>query len=478
MVFASTEFLVFFLPIALALYFVVPRKLKNASLLFSSLIFYSWGEPVYVVLMCFSIMLNYVSGLFFAKVKNKGWRNVILFISVAINLGMLGVFKYANLFVDGFNSITGLAVTSPSLVLPIGISFYTFQAMSYTIDVYRGDVEVQYNPVDFGAFVTMFPQLIAGPIVRYSDVARELAKREINMTLFGQGTRRFILGLGKKVLLANTVAVLWNSIQDIFRANGGELPAALAWVGILAFALQIYFDFSGYSDMGIGMGKMLGFNFPENFNYPYVSRSISEFWRRWHMTLGTWFRDYVYFPMGGSRVNSKFRLVFNLMVVWLLTGFWHGAAWNFLLWGVYFGVLISIEKLFLGKWLEAIPGVFGKVVSWTYCFVLVVIGWVMFNFLDFAEVIAYLKSMFGLAGQPFYNNDFLRIFSTNWRLLLVLIVAAVPWWHKVLGNQKVARLSVKPVGIILSSGYYLLILIVSIAYLVANTYNPFIYFRF
>ncbi|MBO4289674.1 MAG: MBOAT family protein, partial [Lachnospiraceae bacterium] len=351
MVFSSLTFLLFFLPAVLAVYFAVPARFKNGVLFLFSLIFYAWGEPVYVCLMLFSTVLDYTCGRLVDSHRGAKKGKAALIVSICVNVGLLAVFKYSDLFIGTFNDIFGTALALPHLPLPIGISFYTFQTMSYTIDVYRGKAKVQKNIVSFGAYVALFPQLIAGPIVRYQTIADQLNERTHSTDLFGEGAWRFVTGLGKKVLLANNIGLLWDTVKAI---PFGRLSVLGAWLGIIAFAFQIYFDFSGYSDMAIGLGRMFGFTFLENFNYPYLSKSITEFWRRWHISLGTWFRDYVYIPLGGSRCSIAKQLR-NLAVVWLLTGFWHGASWNFLIWGVYFGVILIAEKLFLLKTLERLP---------------------------------------------------------------------------------------------------------------------------
>ena len=348
MVFSSTIFLCVYLPAVLGLYYICPEKLKNGFLLFASLVFYAWGEPVYVLLMVFSIAVNYVFGLLMEKKAEK--KKLWLIISVIIDLGLLCLFKYTDFIIENINGAFDAGLDLLKLALPIGISFYTFQAMSYTIDVYRGNVRAQKNIVDFGMYITMFPQLIAGPIVRYTDVEAQLKNRRVSAKDFSDGISRFIVGLGKKVLLANQIGALWSEVY----ALGGNTSALMAWIGAFAFSFQIYFDFSGYSDMAIGLGKMLGFEFVQNFDYPYISRSATEFWRRWHISLGTWFREYVYIPLGGNRVGPL-KHIRNIMIVWLLTGFWHGAAWCFILWGLYYGILLLLEKYIWGKGLAKLP---------------------------------------------------------------------------------------------------------------------------
>ncbi len=385
MVFSSLTFMFVFLPIVLILYYIVPKKFKNLFILISGLIFYAWGEPVYVLIMIVSTLIDYTAGLLIYRFdKSKTIKRICLIVSLLMNLGLLGVFKYSGFIMQNIDIILGTSLYDPNhaLPLPIGISFFTFQSMSYTIDMYMGKIKVQKNPISFAAFVTLFPQIVAGPIVRYDDIARELDDRTVNLDCIYEGILKFITGVGKKVLIANNIGMLWTSVKGL---EASELSVLTAWLGILAFTLQIYFDFSGYSDMAIGLGKMMGFNFPQNFNYPYQSKSISEFWRRWHITLGAWFKSYVYFPLGGSR-KGKGRTVFNLAVVWLLTGIWHGASWNFILWGVLYGLVIIIEKLFLGKVLEKIPDFF----SWLYTIILVILGWVLFDTADIPTALGYM----------------------------------------------------------------------------------------
>ncbi|MBQ8475093.1 MAG: MBOAT family protein, partial [Clostridia bacterium] len=339
MLFSSIPFLYYFLPCVLILYFISPRCLKNTVLLVTSLVFYGWGEPKYVVLMIISILVGYLSGLLIERFRGTVYAKVFMILGVVIGLGFLGYYKYADFFIENFNAVTGLSIPALRIALPIGISFYTFQIVSYVIDVYRNETKAQVNPVTLGAYITMFPQLIAGPIVRYVDIEVQLRERKHSIDKISLGTRRFILGLGKKILIANALGELC----DIYKASSGQ-SVVFAWMYGIAFSLHIYFDFSGYSDMAIGLGHIFGFDFLENFNYPYISASVTEFWRRWHMSLGSWFRDYLYIPLGGNRVK-KARWFFNIFVVWLATGFWHGAAWNFIVWGLMFGVLLVVEKL-------------------------------------------------------------------------------------------------------------------------------------
>ena len=432
-----------------------------------SLIFYAWGEPVYILLMFFSAVSDYIHGLYIAKFrlskpkKAKGF----LISSLIINIGLLSFFKYCDFLINNFNTVFGTDINELQLPLPIGISFYTFQTMSYIIDVYRGQVQPQRSPIALSMYVVLFPQLIAGPIVRYSQIAKELVHRTHTMTRFAEGSILFIIGLGKKVLIANNIGLL---SENIFNQNPSELTVLLAWLGIIAFAFQIYFDFSGYSDMAIGLGRMFGFSFPKNFNYPYTSKNISEFWRRWHMTLGGWFRDYVYIPLGGSK-RGKARLYLNLFIVWFLTGFWHGASWNFIFWGIYFGIIISIEKAGLLKVLNRLHPVWQRL----YFIFLILIGWLLFAFEDLSAGMLYAKSMFGMMGNDFYNQQFFYDLYTNIILLSVCIIASTPivknLYRKIVGNKFYS---------ILVLIYLSLIMVMSTAYLVDNSFNPFLYFRF
>lgn len=468
MVFSSLTFIYFFLPVVLIAYYIAPKKAKNMVLLISGIWFYAWGEPIYIFVMLLSATIDYVAGLLLHKYdRNPKIRFLCLIVSLCMNLGLLGIFKYSSLFIGTMNDLFGLSLTDPELPLPIGISFYTFQSMSYTIDMYMRNIKVQKNPVSFLCYVTLFPQIVAGPIVRYEDVANELDQRTVTVSGIGEGVGMFARGLGKKILLANNIGLLWTTIKAM---PADSLPVLTAWLGILAFTFQIYFDFSGYSDMAVGMGKMLGFNFPENFRFPYMSRSISEFWRRWHITLGTWFRLYVYIPLGGNRKGAA-RTVLNLLIVWTLTGFWHGASWNFLLWGLYFGVIIVIERLFLGKILEKLPAP----VSMLYSFLLVVFGWVLFEFDQLPNAFAYLGAMFGTPRNGFLNPESLSFLSNYWFLFVVCIIGSTNF-PKRIANRLLAKFPrllgyAPPV-------YELLLILLSTAYLVNATYNPFLYFRF
>ncbi len=466
MLFSSIPFLYYFLPVVLILYFVVPKKLKNTVLLLTSLVFYGWGEPKYVVLMIASILIGYVSGLLIEAFSQKKQAKIFLLLSVAINLGFLGYFKYADFFIDNFNAVTGLSVPFLRIALPIGISFYTFQILSYTVDVYRRDVPAQKNLINLAAYVTMFPQLIAGPIVRYSQIVEELETRAHNAENFAKGMRRFVLGLGKKILIANTLGELC----DIFKQSDDK-AILFYWLYAIAFMLHVYFDFSGYSDMAIGLGRIFGFNFWENFNYPFISKSATEFWRRWHMSLGTWFRDYVYIPMGGNRV-SKPRWFFNIFVVWFLTGFWHGAAWTFVVWGVYFAIFLILEKLLYLKYLEK-----SKVLSRVYMVFVVGISFVIFNATDMKEAVSYIGGMFGAGSIPLVSDEFFYYLKNFGVTLVIGIAGATPIVKKTVLKIKENTVCGKIIAI-LEPVTLVVLLIVMTAYLVDGSFNPFLYFRF
>ena len=477
MVFSSLPFLFGYLPLTLLAYFLTPLRWRNAVLLVVSLIFYGWGEPVYITIMFLSILIDYTHGILVEKYRDndkKARRFVAQ--SVIFNLLLLGFFKYGTFLADNLYLLTGiqipesvqlLGLTIPlrNVPLPIGISFYTFQTMSYTIDVYRKDAPVQRNMVDFGAFVTMFPQLIAGPIVQYKTVAADLVRRVHSSENFALGARRFCVGLAKKLLLANAIGALW---EDCLAAQGaGELTVLGGWMGLFAFGFQIYFDFSGYSDMAVGLGRMLGFEFMRNFNYPYISRSITEFWRRWHISLSTWFREYLYIPLGGNRC-SKGRWVLNLFLVWAATGIWHGASWNFVLWGLYFWVLLLVEKFVLLRWLKRAPGAVGHL----YTLFFVLVSWTIFAIEDFGQLGEYLKVMFGLGGVPLIDGAF-KYYAANYLpVLCISALAATP-----LGAAVYRRLNVRTAHI-LGAVLILAGLLLCTAYLVDGTYNPFLYFRF
>ena len=467
MVFSSLSFLTLFLPLTLAAYYVSPRRARNAVLFALSLVFYAWGEPVYVLLMLFSALSDYAHGLLLERWDHHpGLRRAALVSSVCINLGLLGFFKYAGLAVNTLNAALGTSLPVPAVALPIGISFYTFQTMSYTIDVYRRKCPAQHDLLAFGCYVAMFPQLIAGPIVRYVTVENELRSRRESFDGFFAGVCRFVIGLAKKLVLANGAGALWESVSAQAPA---QLSALAAWLGILAFAFQIYFDFSGYSDMAIGLGRMFGFTFPENFRYPYLSRTVSEFWRRWHITLGDWFREYLYIPLGGNRVSVP-RNVFNLAVVWLATGLWHGASWNFLLWGGYFGLLLILEKFVFGKLLQRLPAFFG----WLYTALAVLLGWVLFAFEDVGAGLSYLSAMLG-GGAGGADAFALRSLLDGAGLLLLCAIGSTPLCAGTLRRVKTAhpRLHAVLTAALLAAGFALCLI-----YVVDAGYNPFLYFRF
>lgn len=468
MLFSSIVFLFSFLPAVMILYYLLPVRFRNVILLLASLVFYAWGEPVYLFLMLLSILFNYFSGLDIARnLQDKRAAKRSLVFNLIINLAVLGFFKYEGFVLDTLNGILPVHISYHALPLPIGISFYTFQILSYIIDVYRGNVKVQTNLPNFALYVTMFPQLIAGPIVQYADVDEQLASREVSRTKFGEGSMYFIRGLAKKVLLANTSGMIFTEVSGLAKGN---IAVMTAWLGAFAYMFQIYFDFSGYSDMAIGLGKMFGFEFNMNFNYPYVAKSITEFWRRWHISLSSWFRDYVYIPLGGNRV-SKIKHIRNLLIVWFLTGLWHGAAWNFVAWGLYYGVILIIEKYVLSPVLDRLP----DVVRHIYSIVLVVIGWVLFFSSSFGQAADYIRVMFGAGAHGFADRESMYLLTSNLILWLILIFGSTPLVH--FRYEHMLR-SKKWNTTIINSVVYAALFIVCIAYLVTETYNPFLYFRF
>lgn len=473
MVFSSNVFLMVFLPVTLLIYFLVPERYlrgRNCVLLAASLVFYGWGEPKYIFVMLLSILFNYILALMIAKASTVKQSRLLLVLNVAGNLGILGFFKYTDFMIDTVNGILGGALSPLNIALPIGISFYTFQTMSYVIDVYWGKVKAQKDLIAFACYVTLFPQLIAGPIVRYSDVEAQLMARSSRSDQIAEGIRRFVLGFGKKVLLANQIYVVWKEI-----AVNDQLSVAAAWLGAVAYTFQIYFDFSGYSDMAIGLGKIFGFDYLENFNYPYISRSITEFWRRWHMSLSSWFKEYVYVPLGGNRKGFK-RQILNIAIVWALTGLWHGASWNFVAWGVYFGIILIIEKLWLLKTLDKLPVVFRHV----YSLILIVIGWVIFAIDDLGQVGTYVSMMFG-AGGMLTDDAFFYFLQTRGWLLLICIVGSTQLPAKAASwvCGKLAAADQQEVISGIAEAVVLVgIMVVSIAFLVSGSYNPFLYFRF
>lgn len=460
MLFSSIPFLYVFLPAVLILYFAAPKKLKNTVILLSSLVFYACGEPKYVVLMVISILSGYVFGLLIERFRKHA--KLFLTLAAVTSLGLLGYFKYADFFISNFNALTGLSLPLAKIALPIGISFYTFQILSYDIDVYRGEVKAQKNIINFAAYVTMFSQLIAGPIVRYSDIAAQLETRKHSIGKTAEGIRRFVLGLGKKILIANALGELC----DTFRASGDK-SVLFFWIYAIAFTLHIYFDFSGYSDMAIGLGKIFGFDFIENFDYPYISASVTEFWRRWHISLGTFFRDYVYIPLGGNRV-SKPRWMFNIFVVWFLTGMWHGAAWNFIVWGLYFAVILMIEKLWLLPHIKKI-----KVLPHITTLFLVVISFVIFNANSMGEAFSYIGAMFGAGEYPLVSREALYYLRSYAVVFVLALFGATPLPKKIFSSEKCRKpvMFAEPVALVV-------LMLVMTAYLVDGSFNPFLYFRF
>ena len=457
MLFSSIEFLYYFLPAVVLVYFLLPTSARNGWLLLASLLFYAWGEPKYVFLMIGSILLNYLWGLAIGRSKTQKGKRFFLVCSVITCLGLLGYYKYADFAVENVNALLGTAFPLPKLALPIGISFYSFQILSYTIDVYRGRVEAQKNPIDFGCYVALFPQLIAGPIVRYVDVARELKSRSTTLDDFRLGLRRFLMGLGKKILIANQLG----AFIELFRASG-EKSVLFYWLYAVAFSLHIYFDFSGYSDMAIGLGRIFGFHFLENFDYPFISRSVQEFWRRWHMTLGGWFRDYLYIPLGGSRC-SKAKWLRNVLFVWLFTGLWHGAAWNFVLWGLFFAALLLVEKFVPA--IQKLP----NVLRHGYVLLAVVLSFVLFNAADLSQAGSDLAGMFGLGGVPVVTGETLYYLRSYASVFVLGIFGSLPFGKKL--GEKLCNPVTEAIAMVA-------LLLLCTASLVDGSFNPFLYFRF
>ncbi|MBQ9747745.1 MAG: MBOAT family protein [Clostridia bacterium] len=468
MLFSSISFLYYFLPIVLLLYFAVPFRFKNLVLLISSLFFYFYGEPIYTLLMLGTSLSSYIHGLLIHKFKGTVWSKVFLWSSVVTSLAVLGFFKYSDFFIKNVNNIFNSEFALLGLALPIGISFYTFQTLSYTIDVYRGEAEVQKSFIRLATYVSLFPQLIAGPIVRYTTVEAELSKRTHSFENFADGATRFVIGLAKKVLIANA---LGDFCTNCFRVSDDK-SIAFYWLYAIAFSLHIYFDFSGYSDMAIGLGRIFGFRFLENFNYPFISKSVAEFWRRWHMSLGSWFRDYVYIPLGGNRV-SKWRWLFNTLVVWFLTGFWHGADWTFIVWGLYFALFLMLEKFFLKKFFDKIPRVFSHI----YVLFLILISFVIFNANGMSEAISDIGGMFGAGGLPLWSKETGYYLASYGLLFVIALFGATPVMKTVVlklrENEKV-----RPVIHVLEPIVCVVLLIVITACFVNGSFNPFLYFRF
>lgn len=466
MLFSSVPFLYYFLPAVLLVYLIAPKPLKNAVLLLFSLIFYAWGEKKLVLLFAAAILLGWVTGLLLHRTRGTVWAKIILLLSVAADLGLLGYFKYTDFFLSSINSVTGLAIPLTGVALPIGISFYTFQLLSYKLDVYRGSIPPQKNPINFGAYVSLFPQLIAGPIVRYADVAVQLVHRTHTLEKTASGIRRFLIGLGKKVLIANIMGELCVSFRQTT-----EPSVLFYWLYAVAFMLQIYFDFSGYSDMAIGLGRFFGFDFMENFRHPYISASITEFWRRWHISLGSWFRDYVYIPMGGNRCGKNRQLI-NILVVWMLTGLWHGASWNFVLWGLFYALLLTMEKLWTGNWLRE-----HRVVSHVYVLFAVLLGFVLFNADTLPQAASDVAGLFAFGRLPLVSHEAVYCLRSNAITLLLGIIGATPlpaYLGKTLSGDPQLSKVIDIVEPFLLAG----LLLLSTAYLVDGSFNPFLYFRF
>ena len=467
MVFSTISFIYYFLPCVIIAYFIVPRKLKNLVLFLSSMVFYFYGEPIYIFLMLGVILVAYVSGLLIDKYKDTKLKKVFLIFSIVISLGSLCLFKYSDFMITNINELFNFDIALLRLAMPIGISFYTFQLLSYIIDVYNGKVKVQKSFLKLATYVSLFPQLIAGPIVRYETIEDELNNRKHTFENFSYGITRFIIGLSKKVLIANQLGELCN----VFGATD-EKSIMFYWIYGIAYSLQIYFDFSAYSDMAIGLGRIFGFHFLENFNYPYISKSITEFWRRWHISLGTWFRDYVYIPLGGNR-RGKLILLRNIFIVWFLTGLWHGANWNFVVWGLFFGVLLTIEKFFLGKLLEKLPSIMQNI----YVLFLIMISFIIFNATDMGQAVYNILGLFGANGEGFINKETIYYLKSYLVLLIISVIGATPLLKIAVGKLK-SNTKIRNVINILEPIFLSALLIIVTAYLVDNSYNPFLYFRF
>lgn len=470
MVFSSLVFLFIFFPVTLFFYFIVKNdKVKNIVLVIASLIFYSWGEPVWVCLLIFSSILDYTVSLGIEKYRGKKITKLFIALSVVINLGLLAAFKYSGFFISTLNGIFRLSLHVPTFSLPIGISFYTFQTMSYSLDVYKGDVKAQKSFINFLMFVSLFPQLIAGPIVRYSDIDTQIDHRTVTIDSFAKGMTRFMAGLGKKVLIANYAG----SLAESLLANVDNAAVMSVWVGVLFYAFQIYFDFSGYSDMAIGLGRMFGFDYPENFKYPYISTSITDFWRRWHITLSSFFRDYVYIPLGGNRVSLP-RQILNLFIVWGLTGLWHGASWNFVIWGLYYFVFLCLEKFVFKKFIDKIP----KIIRWVYSMFVVLVGWMIFYFEDFSAMKSAFSVAFGASGNAFTDPVMNAMIINNIPFIIIAAIACAPIAKLVKAGVAKLKQRVPVTEPIFNTVFNVVMLVLCVASLAGSTYNPFLYFRF
>ena len=461
MIFSSITFLFYFLPIVLGIYYIVPNKIKNIVLLISSLFFYAYGEPKYVLIMLISIIFTYLFGVLIDKYKKHA--KLFLILSICVSAGILVYFKYMNFIIQNINLWLTNKIDFIYVVLPIGISFYKFQLISYIIDVYRGQAKVQKNILKLAMYISLFPQLIAGPIVRYTTIEEEIENRKYSFEKFAQGVRRFIIGLGKKVLIAN----LLGEVTNLFLTSN-DTSVLFFWMYAIANMLQIYFDFSGYSDMAIGLGKMFGFEFLENFNYPYIATSVTDFWRRWHISLSTWFRDYIYIPLGGNRV-SKIKWFRNILAVWLLTGLWHGAAWNFIIWGLYFGILLIIEKVFLGKYLEKIPKVFSRI----YVLLIVAISFIIFSGENISQIMQNLGGLIGIGTQSAVTAQSLYYFKSYFVVFVIGIIGSTPIFKNIANKEKIHKMVN-----VLEPIYLLLILVICTSYIIDGSFNPFLYFRF
>ncbi len=469
MLFSSIPFLYYFVPIVFVLYFLVPNKLKNFILLVASLFFYAWGEPSYVIIMIGVSVVGYIFGLLIDRFRSKkSLSKLFMVLSIVITFGILALFKYADFIISNINTLFKSNINLLKLALPIGISFYTFQIASYTIDLYRGNIKVQKSLIKFMTYVSMFPQLIAGPIVRYSDIEKEINERKVTIDEASYGIRRFVIGFAKKILLANVLG----EFCDIAKSSS-NMSVMFMWAYIIAYSLHIYFDFSGYSDMAIGLGRILGFHFPENFNYPYISKSITEFWRRWHMTLSGWFRDYVYIPLGGNRV-SKIKWFRNILVVWAFTGLWHGASWNFVLWGLYFALILLLEKLVLKKWLDKAPSIIQRI----YSLILIMISWIIFDAGTVGEIAYRLSVLFGFAKLPFTNVETLYYVRSYLVVFIIGIISATPLFKIACEKLHEKNETSRRIINVLEIACVLVLTVVGTGYLIDGSFNPFLYFRF
>lgn len=471
MIFSTTTFILIFLPIVIFIYYVIlkrTRLVKNIFLFLASIVFYAWGEPHFVVIMLLSIIVNWILGLLIERYReHKISSKIIIAMMLAFNLGILGAFKYLAFAVENINNIFNISMNIPNIELPIGISFFTFQAISYVIDVYKKDAKAQRNLLNMGLYISFFPQLIAGPIVRYKTIAKQIEDRKENFEKFSEGVKRFIKGLAKKVLLSNSLAIV---ADFAFETLPSDISILLAWLGIISYTLQIYFDFSGYSDMAIGLAKMFGFELEENFNYPYISKSITEFWRRWHISLGTWFRDYVYIPLGGNRVEKR-RMILNIFIVWFLTGLWHGANWTFIIWGIFYFVILIIEKVTkIDK--NNSKNIIINIIKHLYTIILIMIGWVIFRSDNLVQGLEYIKSMFGILGNPLYDNQTILYLREFGFYIFCGIICSIQFKDKLL--SKIPGFILKIIKILI----FILVFIISMSYIIKGTYNPFIYFNF